>query len=409
MQITQVKTLLEKYNQEHLLKYYEELSEGEKAGLLDQIADIDFSVLELIKDKDIEQKRGHIEPIEVCTIEEIEAHKERFFEMGMDAIKAGKVGAVLLAGGQGTRLGADKPKGIYNIGIEKPLYIFEMIMKNLMDVVSLAGVYIPLFVMTSEKNHEDTVAFFEEKNYFGYDRAYVHFFKQAMAVATDYEGKIYLEDKGKVATSPNGNGGWFTSFMKAGLLEPARKQGMQWLNVFAVDNVLQKIADPYFVGAVIDSGMVSGAKVVAKAEPKEKVGAICLEDGKPSIVEYYELSDEMAYQKTETGRLAYNYGVILNYLFDIDTLERITKESMQLHVVEKKIPYINDEGVIIKPEEVNGYKFELLVLDMVHMMDNCLPYEVERNKEFAPIKNKTGIDSVESARELLRLNGIEVV
>ena len=140
-----------------------------------------------------------------------------------------------------------------------------MLIRNLKDVVNATGAYVPLFVMTSEKNHEDTVGFFEEMNYFGYDKNYVWFFKQAMAAATDYEGKIYLEAKDRLSTSPNGNGGWFISFMKAGLLEVAKEKGIEWLNVFAVDNVLQRIADPYFVGAVIDSKVVCGAKVVAKA------------------------------------------------------------------------------------------------------------------------------------------------
>ncbi len=409
MELECVKALLKEHHQEHLLKYYDELDEVSQTALLEQIGEIDFSVLKLVEEKHIEQKRGIIEPISVCTMEEIEGQKEKFFNVGVDAIKNCKVGAILLAGGQGSRLGFDKPKGMYNIGITKPLYIFEMIIKNLMDVVNATGAYVPLFVMTSEINHEDTVSFFEEMNYFGYDKSYIWFFKQAMAAAADFEGKIYLEDKGRVSMSPNGNGGWFVSFMKAGLLDMAKKMGVEWLNVFAVDNVLQKIADPYFVGAVIDSKVVCGAKVVAKADPKEKVGAICLEDGKPSIVEYYELSDEMAYQTLPNGRLAYNYGVILNYLFDIDTLVRITKDSLPLHIVEKNIPYIDEAGNFIKPEEPNGYKFEQLVLDMVHMMDNCLPYEVERSKEFAPIKNKTGVDSVESARELLKANGVEVV
>lgn len=409
MELSKVKALLKEHNQEHLLKYYEELDEASKAALIEQIKAVDFSVLKLIEEKNIKQKRGVIEPIDICSMEEIEAKKDSFYKTGVDAIKNCKVGAILLAGGQGSRLGSDKPKGMYNIGITKPLYIFEMLIKNLMDVVNATGAYVPLFVMTSEINHEDTVSFFEEMNYFGYDKSYIWFFKQAMAAATDFEGKIYLEDKGRVSMSPNGNGGWFVSFMKAGLLDAAKKMGVEWLNVFAVDNVLQRIADPYFVGAVIESKVVCGSKVVAKADPKERVGAICLEDGKPSIVEYYELSDEMAYQKLPNGRLAYNYGVILNYLFDLDTLVEITKTSLPLHIVEKKIPHIDENGNFVKPDEPNGYKFEQLVLDMIHMMDNCLPYEVERSREFAPIKNATGVDSVESARELLKANGVEIV
>jgi UDP-N-acetylglucosamine/UDP-N-acetylgalactosamine diphosphorylase len=275
-----------------------------------------------------------------------------------------------------------------------------------MEVVKKADTWVPLFVMTSEKNHDDTTGFFAEHDYFGYNKDYVFFFVQEMAAAASYDGKFYMEEKGRIATSPNGNGGWFSSLAKAGLLDKINELGVEWLNVFAVDNVLQKMADPVFVGATIDAGCVCGSKVVAKAEPNEKVGVLCLEDGKPSIVEYYEMTDEIINSRDEKGKLLYNYGVILNYLFEVKTLTRIMNENMPTHVVEKKIPYINEKAELVKPTEPNGYKFETLVLDMIHMMDNCLSFEVERSKEFAPIKNRTGVDSLDSARELMEINGI---
>ena len=191
-----------------------------------------------------------------------------------------------------------------------------------------------------------------------------------------------------------------------GMLDIVHNEGIEWLNVFAVDNVLQRIADPCFIGATIQRGCVVGSKVVRKNAPDEKVGVMCLEDGRPSIVEYYELTDELMNAKDEKGDPAYNYGVILNYLFKVQDLEKIMEEKMPLHIVEKKIPYLNENGEPVKPEAPNGYKFESLVLDMIHQMDSCLPFEVVRRKEFAPIKNKTGVDSVESARELLTENGV---
>ena len=148
--------------------------------------------------------------------------------------------------------------------------------------------------------------------------------------------------------------------------------------------------------------------MVAKADPNEKVGVLCLEDKKPSIVEYYEMTDEIINSRDAQGKLLYNYGVILNYLFEVKTLQKIMDENMPTHVVEKKIPYLNEDGEVVKPTEPNGYKFETLVLDMIHMMDNCLSFEVVREKEFAPIKNRTGVDSLESARELMKSNGIEL-
>ena len=166
------------------------------------------------------------------------------------------------------------------------------------------------------------------------------------------------------------------------------------------------IAAPCFVGATILKKSVAGAKVVRKNAPDEKVGAVCLEDGRPSIVEYYDMTPELMEARDGNGEPAYNFGVILNYLFSVAELERILEQNLPLHLVEKKIPYLDETGKLVKPEEPNGYKFENLVLDMIHQMSSCLPFEVVREKEFAPIKNKTGIDSVESARALLEGNGV---
>lgn len=406
MTLSQAREKLEKYGQEHVLKYYDELSEDEKEALLAQIDATDMSILESCKHREELSKKGAITPLAAMQLPEIEANRESFTATGIEAIKNGKVGAVLLAGGMGTRLGSDNPKGMYNVGLTRELYIFECLINNLLDVVHQADAWIHLFVMTSDKNHEATVNFLKEHEFFGYNAAYVHFFMQEMAAATDYEGKIYLEEKGKLSTSPNGNGGWFISMKNAGLLDLVVKEGIEWLNVFAVDNVLQRIADPCFVGATIQKNCVVGAKVVRKNAPDEKVGVMCLEDGRPSIVEYYELTEELMNAKDENGDPAYYFGVILNYLFSVPELIKILNNNLPLHIVEKKIPYLNEEGELVKPETPNGFKFESLVLDMIHQMESCLPFEVVREKEFAPIKNKTGVDSVESARALLQKNGV---
>lgn len=397
---------LKAYNQEHILKYYDELKDYEKEELLNQIKDTDFEVISKCHEENKINKKGTITPLSAMQIKEINNRRDEFYRVGMSAIKSGRVGAVLLAGGMGTRLGSDDPKGMYNIGITKDVFIFQRIIENLMDVVNEAGTYIHLFIMTSDKNNEATVNFFKEKNYFGYDSRYITFFMQEMAPAADYNGKIYMESKHKMSTSPNGNGGWFSSMERSKALNVVRANGIEWLNVFSVDNVLQRIADPVFVGATIVTNSYVGSKVVKKASRDEKVGVMCLEDGKPSIVEYYELTEEMLDSTDENGEPSYNYGVILNYLFNVQELEIIAKESLPLHIVEKKIPYIDEKCELIKPEEPNGYKFETLILDMIHLMDKCIPFEVDRSREFAPIKNKTGVDSVDTARALLKENGI---
>ena len=394
--------------QEHVMRYYDTLSEEQKEALLSQIETTDFSVLSYLGQNKGEMQRGKIGPLAAMQIEEITEREQEFRSAGLGAIREGKVGAVLLAGGMGTRLGSDDPKGMYNIGITKKVYIFQRLIENLLDVVREAESWIPLYVMTSDKNHEATTAFLKEHDYFGYNSEYVTFFMQDMAPACDYEGKVYMEKPWKISTSPNGNGGWYTSMHKWGVAQKAISDGVEWLNVFAVDNVLQRIADPCFVGATLLNDCAVGAKVVCKCTPDEKIGAICTEDGKPSIIEYYELTDELMNAKDEQGNLAYSFGVILNYLFRISDLERIREKKLPLHVVEKKIAHLDQDGVLQKPDKPNGCKFEQLVLDMIHELDSCLPYEVVRNKEFAPIKNATGVDSVESARELCKENGIEL-
>lgn len=386
-------------------KYLEVLLDKEIPEKLEkQIDEMDWSVLDMIHNK--EQKRGSFSPLGAMELGEIAARKEEFQRIGIEAIRNYKIGAILLAGGQGTRLGFDKAKGMYNIGENRELYIFEQLIENLKVVTRQADTWVPLYIMTSDKNDAQTREFFDEHDYFGYNKDFIKFFVQEMVPAVDFDGNVLMESEDSLAMSPNGNGGWFKSLVKAGLDKDLKDKGVEWLNVFAVDNVLQQIADPTFVGATIDSGCVSGAKVVRKVDPYERVGALCLEDNKPSIIEYYELTPEMAEATNENGSLLYGFGVILNYIFRVDKLFAIEKKNLPLHVVEKKVPYLDENGKLIKPESPNAYKFETLILDMIYMMDDCLSFEVDREKEFAPVKNATGVDSVESARALLEKNGV---
>ena len=395
--------LLRKLDQTHLIRYMETLEPDMQSAMAAQIAELDLSVLNA---ENASESRGCFEPLYATTLDKIAANRERYTETGLEAIRAGKVGAVMLAGGQGSRLGFEKPKGTFNIGLTRELYIFECLIGNLLEVTNAAGAFVPLFIMTSAENDSDTREFFEQHNYFGYDSSYVWFFVQEQFPATDTDGRLLLAGPGKIATAPNGNGGWYASMEKNGMLDVIRERGIEWLNVFAMDNVLQRIADPCFVGAVIASGMASGAKVVAKTAPDEKVGVICLEDGRPSIVEYYEMTDEMRSRREPDGTLSYNYGVILNYLFRVDKLDETLHVRLPLHKALKKLRYMTEDGRMIVPEEPNAFKFETLALDMVKLQENCLAYEVDRSREFAPIKNKTGVDSVDTARALLRSNGV---
>lgn len=398
---------LKEFGQEHLVAYYDELSEQEQTMLCDQVDQLDFSLIRLALQQK-EAGKGTISPLQAMEIDEIKEKESIYRARGIKAIQEGKVAALMLAGGMGTRLGSANPKGMYNIGMTKDCYIFECQIRNLLDVVEETGSWVPIYIMTSESNQEATMKFFKEQNYFGYQEESVIFFVQEMAPVTDFNGKVFLESKGRIASSPNGNGGWFASMANCNLLEGLYAKGIEWINVFAVDNVLQRIVDPCFVGATLESGSTVGAKVVRKNARDEKIGVLCLEDRKPSIVEYYELTDEMMDLADEKGNRVYNFGVILNYLFQVEELKNMLEKQMPLHVVKKKIPYLNEAGEHVKATEENGCKYETLALDMIHLSKSCLPYEVDRVKEFAPIKNKEGVDSVESARELLQKNGVKL-
>lgn len=400
--------MLEDMGQSQVLRFFDQLNDDEKHTLLSQIDAIDWGFEQALKHDGSSKVDTVIEEIDALHTGQINQNRDTYQETGLQAIRDGKLCLLLLAGGQGTRLGFDQPKGCFNVGITKELYIFQLLMEHTLDVVHMAGAFIPLYIMTSNINYKDTVNFFESHAYFGYDPAYVHFFVQELNPATDFNGKILLKSKYELALSPNGNGGWFSSMHKAGLLDSIFDSNLEWINVFSVDNVLQRIADPVFLGATISSGKMSGAKVVRKAFPEEKVGVMCKENGKPHIIEYYEMNDEMLNKRLSDGSLAYGFGAILNYLFPIQRLKETLDQTMPLHVVKKKVPCIDDDGNSVTPSEPNAYKFETLALDLIHEMDDCLIFEVDREKEFAPVKNKDGVDSVDTARALLEKNGYQL-
>ena len=405
LDLEEARKLLEEHGQEHVLRNYGILSDAERKSLLSQIEALDFDLIESVKNHE-KQETGAVEPLQAVDIDDIKKNEADYKKTGMEVLEDGRFACVLLAGGMGTRLGLDKPKGELNYGITKEHYLFQKLVENLMEVRNDAnGASIPLFVMTSEKNDQETRRFFRENDFFGYPDEDVFFFVQEMAAAVDYDGKLLMEEPGRLATSPNGNGGWFSSLVKAGYLDELHKRNTEWINIFSVDNPLQKMADPVFIGATIANGADSGSKVVRKAYPEEKMGVMCREDGCSSVIEYYELSDDMRNATDDNGTLLYGFGVILNYIFKLDKLEELLNKKLPCHIVEKKIPFVDDKNQLISPEEPNGYKFETLAVDVIRLMDYCVPFEVERQREFAPIKNLHGKDSLDSARELLELNG----
>jgi len=398
--------LLEKYGQEHVLRYYEKLSDVQKEKLLNDIDETDFSALRGLEVGKASKPLGEITPADALTLKDIKKRRSAFLKAGEYAIGTGKVAAVLLAGGQGTRLGYNGPKGTFNIGVNKQLSIFECQINNLKAMCgNLALVH--LFIMTSSINDAATRAFFEENAYFGYDKEKVHFFVQGEAPVVSFDGKILMEEKYKIAVAPDGNGGWYNALIKAGYGKLIKKWGIEWFNIGGVDNVLQRLCDPLFVGATLESGLPCGAKVVKKVSPEEKVGVLCKENGIATVIEYYDMPTQLKNRHDVKGELVYSEGVILNYMFSAEKLAAIAKKRMPYHLAAKKIPCIKG-GRKFTPEEPNGYKLEMLAVDIVKMMGSCLGFEVEREKEFAPVKNAEGVDSVETARALLIKNKVSI-
>lgn len=392
---------LRKEGQAHLARHLGTLSGTERETFLAAIAGIDFSYL----------KRGEssprscayeISPIDIFTCGQADLHREELEETGLSAIREGKVAAVLLCGGQGTRLGFDYPKGMYDIGITRSLPIFGFHFAYLCEVARRAGAWFPIFIMTSRTNDVQIQEYLKAHNYFGFCGTYICTYVQNMVPVTDFNGKILLADKTSLAMSPDGNGGWFSSMVSAGLLESIRHAGIEWFNVVSIDNVLQRTADPLFVGATLRSGADCGAKVIRKVSPDERIGLICRNAGRPAVIEYYELDRLLRAGAVQTDGM--EYGVILNYLFRRERMESIPAHELPVHRVRKKIPYYKD-GKAVVPETENGYKYEMLATDLVEWMGSCLPYEVRREAEFAPVKNRHGIDSVDSAREMLAAAG----
>jgi len=394
-----------KYKQEHLLRFEKDLTDSERLELYTQIENTDFSYLDELN-KPQTKIDAEITPLSAMTIEEVNSRKDEFKPIGVKALQENKVAALILAGGMGTRLGSNNPKGMYNIGKTKDVYIFQRLVENLMDVVRNVGTYVPLFIMTSEHNNAVTRNFWREHNYFGYNPNYIRFFVQEMAPCVDLDGKILLESKNRLATSPNGNGGWFVSLLKdKKAKEMLENFGIEWINVFNVDNVLQRIADPVFIGATIAGGYEVGSKVIRKADAFEKVGVMCNKNGHPSVVEYTDLPEYMALETGPDGKRVYDFGAFMNYLFKVEMLHRVKDTNLPIHVVTKKVEHIDKFGNKIKPETPNAHKFEMLCVDLVELSKSCLPFEAIREKEFAPIKNPTGVDSVETAQALLEKNG----
>lgn len=400
--IEAVKPKLKKYGQEHLLKFYDNLDENKKEKLLEQIENIDFELINSLYDStkgNAKKDNAKIEPIDFIDKYKLNDKYKYYEEIGKKAIKAGELAVVTMAGGQGTRLGHSGPKGTFDIGLDSHKSLFELLCDSIKEEAKKYDVQIPWFIMTSKENNKDTIEFFKKNKYFGYEKN-IYFFIQGELPMIDTEGKILIGEDGLIKLAADGHGGVYESLVKSNMVNKMKELGCKWVFIGGVDNCLAKMVDPVLMGIAIDKNVTAAGKSVVKANPHEKVGAFCKKNGKPSVVEYSEITDEMAEAVDENGELLYGESHILCNLFSVDAIERMGSNPLPYHIAFKKATYIDKDGNKVVPTSPNAFKFEAFLFDAFGEVDDMAILRVKREEEFAPVKNANGVDSPETARKL---------
>ncbi len=403
--LKQVKQTLAKYGQDQLLDEYNRITdEKEKQKFLDSILTINFNQVKTLYENSKNEPSfasSKIEPIDYVDKSKLSRKEsEKYKAIGEKKIKDGKLAVVTMAGGQGTRLGHTGPKGTYDLGLDTHKSIFEILTDTLNDARKEYDVDIPWYIMTSEENNSDTEKFFKENNYFGYPEKCITFFKQGKLPMISTEGKILVNELGKIKEAADGHGGIFHSMLKDGVIYDMKARGIEWVFIGGVDNVLVKPVDPILIGLSEDKKVLAAGKSIVKANPHEKVGVFCKRNGKPSVIEYSEITTEMAEEIDQNGELKYGESHILCNLFSIKAIEKISQMELPYHIAFKKAKYIDKNGNVIIPEKPNAYKFEAFLFDAFESLDNLAIMRVKREEEFAPVKNAEGVDSPETARKL---------
>lgn len=399
--------LLKKYNQEHILNYLNMIDEEKKKNLINQIEKINFEELKKLYEI---SNRDNTKAIKGIIIEHIpfvdkykleKDRKETLTKIGESIIKNNKYAVVTMAGGQGTRLGHDGPKGTFKLDVKpKSKYLFEILAENLLRENKKYGVVIPWYIMTSTENNEKTVSFFEEHNYFGYQKEDIKFFKQGNLPLLSEDGKLLIDEDYNIKIASDGNGSIYKSMKNEGILSDMKKRGIEWIFIGAVDNAILNMCDPILLGLTIDEKNEVASKSVVKANPHEKVGVFCKKDSRPAVIEYTELPDQLAEETDEEGELLYGESHIMCNLYSLKALEKIAEQNLPYHSAHKKANYLDKNGNLVKSEVPNGYKYEAFIFDGFNYFDNMTILRGRREEDFAPIKNKDGVDSPETAIKL---------
>lgn len=406
VKLEEIRFVLKKYGQEHLLNHYEKLDEVHQKKLLEEIEGIDFELIKSLYEHTKESKKT--EKDEITPIEYLDkfklGEKYKYYEnIGKKSIQDGELAVVTMAGGQGTRLGHDGPKGTFDIGLISHKSLFELLADSIKAEAKKFDVTIPWFIMTSRENNHTTIEFFEKNKFFGFQKnKSIFFFIQGELPMVDTEGKILIGEDGLIKLAADGHGGVYESLVKSGMTKKMSELGVKWVFIGGVDNCLAKMVDPVLMGIAIDQGVTVACKSVVKANPQEKVGVFCRRNGKPGIVEYTEITEEMAESRDSEGELLYGEANILAHVFRVDAIERMGANPLPYHVAYKKASYINKDGDLVVPDSPNAYKFEAFLFDSFNEVDEMAIMRVKREEEFAPVKNanSAGVDCPKTAKEL---------
>lgn len=397
--------ILKMYNQEHIIKLLEKLDENKKQALIEQISKIDFQQLQELYDntkKEIEIKENKIEPLPYLDKKKLsENQKQEFQRWGGAVLEKGEYAVVTMAGGQGTRLGHSGPKGTFKLDVYgKGKYLFEILAENLKEANQKYGKIIPWYIMTSKENHDETIEFMEKHNYFGYDKNSVRFFAQSELPLLDVNGKLLVGKDMKIKEASDGNGGTYSSLRASGCLAEMKEKGIKWVFIGGVDNALLKMADTILLGMAIDKKVQIASKSIVKANPHERVGVFAKMNGHPKVIEYSEMPEKMAEEVDSDGELKYGEAHIMCNLYTIEAIEKISKETLIYHSAFKKNSYMDENGNEVFPQEENSYKFESFIFDAFELFDDIAILRGKREDDFAPVKNKEGVDSPKTAKEL---------
>lgn len=396
--------ILKEFHQEHLLNFYDELDEDQKEYLIKQICSINFKqMIDLYENSKIDDQISSnlIKPLPYTKKANLSKNElQELNNIGADVIKQNKLAIVTLAGGQGTRLGYKGPKGSFELDTNPKKSLFEIICDYLKTANSKFNVSIPWYIMTSIYNDDDTKKFFENHNYFGYNKSLIKFFKQSQLPIIDITGNLILEETYKIKEASNGNGDVFASMENNNIINDMKEKNIDWIFFGGIDNVLLNPVDPIFLGLTIKNNTLIASKTLFKENPEDKDWIFALNDNKPSIIDCCHLTDHMKIARDLNGNYLYRDINILAHLFNIKALDIICNKKLPYHRAFKKNPYVNEEGMKQVPDYPNTFKFETFIFDAFSYFDKITLLRVEKNKEFAPIKDFNGPYNPEIAKIL---------